>query len=300
MNGRGSPFSQTHSKSKIDSFEYWDFSFEDLGYEMKEAVDYIYQHDGKKVVYLDHSQGGMQILTALGDDRFKRDLESKIYRIYSVTPVLCVKGDRSMLSVAARFYSLQEASRSKLGMTNLGTTRFRRNFVRQIEEKVLNFICGIHHSVCFLGFWDTDMTNELNSMDKFGTFFTLNPTVAPLKGLIHFVQIGLDSNDQNCLARRYNYGKEQNIAKYGTEVSPVFNISSIKVPVRAYFGTNDRYYDGADIEDFAKLMSKVPDFSYQVKDKWAHRTFGFGTKSSEFYEDVCEDLNKTLSTSPLK
>ena len=42
MNGRGSPFSQTHSKSKIDSFEYWDFSFEDLGYEMKEAVDYIY------------------------------------------------------------------------------------------------------------------------------------------------------------------------------------------------------------------------------------------------------------------
>ena len=122
MNGRGSPFSQTHSKYKIDSFEYWDFSFEDLAYEMKEAVDYIYKHYGKKVVYLGQSQGGMQILTALGDDKFKRDLKSKIYLIYSITPVLCVKGDRSMLSVAARFYSLLEASRSKLGMTNLGTT----------------------------------------------------------------------------------------------------------------------------------------------------------------------------------
>ena len=47
-------------------------------------------------------------------------------------------------------------------------------------------------------------------------------------------------------------------------------------------------------------MSKVPDFSYQVKDKWAHQTFGFGSKSSDFYEDLSEDLNKTLSTSPLK
>ena len=158
----------------------------------------------------------------------------------------------------------------------------------------MNFVWGIHHKVCFWAFWGSDYSNSLNSMDQLGTFQSLHPSASPFKGILHFLQIGIDSSEKNCLVRRFNYGKQKNLLKYNTATPPSFNISSIAVPVRAYFGSEDKYYSMSDIQDFVKMMRNLPQFSYRVMDSWGHMSFAFGIDSMEFYEDVNKDLNTAI------
>ena len=55
LNGRGSALSHGHSKYTIHDSEYWDFTFEDVVYDIVALIDYIYELHQQKVVYIGHS-----------------------------------------------------------------------------------------------------------------------------------------------------------------------------------------------------------------------------------------------------
>lgn len=300
LNGRGSPMSQTHTKYDATSAEYWDFSLEDLAYDTIAAVDYIHARENKKVVYMGHSQGAVQILAALGDDRFKAHLKKKLYKVYPTAPVVCIKnGNAPMVLLGHKFIDFMHGLKD-YGVKVHGATKLKNNHYRSLMERLYNFICGLHQNICFWTFWGMDHSNEFNNMARYGTWANLHPSAAPHKGTLHFLQLANHSTEVNCNLRRFDYGPEENLRKYGSAIAPKFNISEIDVPMKVFFGTADKYYNETDIEDFKSLMKNVPEFETHVFKGWGHITFVLGLKSDDLYDLVAEDIKKRLKKHPLK
>ena len=55
QNFRGTKYSQQHVSLENTSFEYWDFSVEELGlYDTPAVIDVVYEHNGgEKIILLD-------------------------------------------------------------------------------------------------------------------------------------------------------------------------------------------------------------------------------------------------------
>jgi lysosomal acid lipase/cholesteryl ester hydrolase len=61
-----------------------------------------------------------------------------------------------------------------------------------------------------------------------------SPAGSSSGNLLHYSQ-GVNSG----LFRKYNYGKEGNLLRYGQETPPLYDISKITAPVALYWGQND-------------------------------------------------------------
>lgn len=55
-----------------------------------------------------------------------------------------------------------------------------------------------------------------------------------VKTLSHYAQFSTSGRFQ-----RFDYGKEENIVRYGTEKPPAYNISEITLPVHIFYGDKD-------------------------------------------------------------
>lgn len=70
--------------------EFWEFSFQDMKYDIKANLEYIHNKRGKKVHYIALSQGSVSMLAALSDP--DTDVSSVItpivHKYYCMAPVL--------------------------------------------------------------------------------------------------------------------------------------------------------------------------------------------------------------------
>ena len=68
-NNRGTYFGRRHQTLDPDNDnEFWNFSFVELGrYDVKGEIDYIRKQTGIKVGYIGHSQGTIQMFSALSE-----------------------------------------------------------------------------------------------------------------------------------------------------------------------------------------------------------------------------------------
>lgn len=294
LNGRGSPLSQGHTKYKIHESEYWDFTFEDLPYDMMALIDYMYETHQKKIVYVGHSQGGLMGLTALSDDRFKKHFAQRILKMYCLTPVVCMAGASALnLKLGKAIYGFAMGLNGKIPY--IGKTRLPENAWQAFKEVALNTICGLDYRVCFWGYWASDKSNKFNYMEGFGTWDRYHPTSVPFKGALHFLQIAYRAQTENCVVSRYDYGAAENLVKYGSASAPVYNFTDIAVPTKIYWGTEDRYFNPADTRYMDSLLEgKVPDYSSATREGWGHMSVTYGTHSETIFEEIVEDLKRYL------
>ncbi|VDK63690.1 unnamed protein product [Onchocerca ochengi] len=108
--------------------------------------------------------------------------------------------------------------------------------------------------------------------------------------IIHWIQMVNSGKMQ-----AYNYDSlEENQIHYGQDSPPIYNISSIDVPIYLYWSKNDWLADAADIEN--SLLSVLPNSSIkgrnQLKD-FNHLDFIWGLRvPAEIYHPVISIINK--------
>ena len=294
VNGRGTPLSLRHTRLTFRDKSFWDFSFEDLGYDLVATADFIWARHSRKLVYLGHSQGGTQMLTAMVDDRFRADLERRVEKNYIFAPVVCTRhGEAVLLKVINKIQGLGPFIRETLGFVNYGKYRLPDHPIDYFLEKALNTVCSFDKRLCFFAFGDTDKDNQLNDLDDFGTWNRYNPASAPIKGALHFSQNDLNSQVENCVVRRFDYlSDEKNIEKYQSEVPPAYDFTKIAIPTKVYFGTQDKYFSVQDAEDFKKIMKGNKYYEQEIMEGWAHMTFSNGITNNEFYTALHNDIVK--------
>ncbi|KAM3717723.1 Lipase lipl-1 [Dirofilaria immitis] len=112
--------------------------------------------------------------------------------------------------------------------------------------------------------------------------------------IIHWIQL---VNSQKIQAYNYDSVKENRL-HYGRDSPPIYNISSIHVPIYLYWSKNDWLASAADIEK--SLLSVLPKKSIRgrnVLKDFNHLDFIWGLRAShEIYHPIISIINKENDT----
>ena len=155
---------------------------------------------------------------------------------------------------------------------------------------MLNRLCGALEEACFWAFADTEGSNRLNNLARFGTWTRLHPASNPLKTMLHFGQVQQLSAERNCWVRRFDYGSaEANRARYGSAEPPSFDFEQVQLPLKAHFGSEDLLFGPADVADFKELFRAQPFVEVATLPGWGHVTFQLGVDLPEFFAELGED-----------
>ena len=299
VNGRGTPVSLHHEWLDFRDERYWDFSFEDLGADVLAAADHVFRAHGQKLLYVGHSQGANLMLTALASPRFRQRLEDRFFLAHLFAPVICQKHAKPPASWGFGFIeSARLHIRNRLGYATYGKGKVTDGFIQKAMEFLLNKLCKSHDDLCPWAFSNTERSNKQNNLEVFGTWNRYHPTSNPVKTMAHFGQIKQLSEARNCWVRRFDYGPEKNLEKYGSAEPPSFDFAQVRLPIAAYFGTEDLHFSQSDIEDFAALFRAQPNVAVVTMRDWGHVTFQVGVDLKEFFERLAETSLQQWRTEP--
>ncbi|KAH0951194.1 hypothetical protein HN011_008152 [Eciton burchellii] len=279
-NSRGTTNSKNHTTLSVQSSQFWDFSWHEMGiFDMPAMIDYVLAQTGQKqLFYIGFSQGTTQFWVLMS---LKPQYNEKIKLMSALAPVAYVghlDGLLRPLSVFAnfvkRFYKLigyfEILSNSPLEkyVTNLFC---REGTITQpFCEMIISLIGGFSYNV-----------DHVHLVD----YLQFAPAGCSWKQMFHYA-----INIQNEDFRFYDYDMLTNLRKYGQFVPPEYPLARITVPVIFYHSLNDFL---ATPEDVKILKEKLPNVleDYTLKGL-NHFDFVYGLHIRELvYDHLIEKMN---------
>ena len=96
-NNRGNKYSVRHETRDVNSEEYWDFSFDEMGmYDVPAMIQKIIDTTGfEKITYFGHSQGTSQMFVALSDDKTHAKINSQVDTFFALAPIIYIPNQES-------------------------------------------------------------------------------------------------------------------------------------------------------------------------------------------------------------
>ncbi|XP_070384306.1 gastric triacylglycerol lipase-like isoform X2 [Dermacentor albipictus] len=104
------------------------------------------------------------------------------------------------------------------------------------------------------------------------------PVGSSSQNLLHYAQVYRAKN-----LVRFDYGKEENMAKYGQADPPPYPLEKIRVPFAIYQGLGDIFADPQDVDDLAERLQDVLVLKQVMPDpQFGHLDFIFGYNATDF------------------
>ena len=275
-NSRGNKHSRQHKTLNPDKdTAFWDFSFFEMIEDYKANIEHIIQETGyKKIGVVGHSQGTSSMYSGLStQNEWFEERVSIFIALGSVSRLDHMT--TQLLKYLIEFPIVLETVK-KLGINEM----FPYNW---IVQPVFKTLCGLLPKVWMFGnklIADADPT--VDDVESSRVYFGHFPAGTSTKCLEHYSQLYLAKKFQ-----QFDYGKTENMKRYGSEVPPEFNLKNIKVPIAKFTGDSDEL---GDVEDNRWLSEQIS--HTLVFDKiyeYGHLTFFIG-------KDMCylDDLKKVL------
>lgn len=104
-NNRGNDYSDKHKRLNINSSEYWDFSFHEVGYyDLSAKIDYILKVTNySSLFYIGHSLGTTDLLVLLS---MKPEYNRKIKQAHFMSPVAFMAHPHPLMQMMAPTFSV--------------------------------------------------------------------------------------------------------------------------------------------------------------------------------------------------
>ena len=281
-NSRGNKYCKMHEKFDDKSFEFWQFSFNELGlYDVPAIIKYIREvnKSGEKIIYFGHSQGTSLMFSGLAQkfDFYKENLKlfvalAPVARLSNLASTLL-----SILSTISAHKMMKKAKVYEMCPNTDGTKKLI-NFMEKHANGLTNF---------FLGLISDSQSKECNDQNSLAVYLKHYPCGCSLKCLIHFVQI--------IKAKKFiyfDYKKEANWAIYHQKKPPEYDLSVIKdFPIMLIGGEKDKL---ASPNDVKWLNDELKDnvIYYKIIPKMGHLSFMCAKDFSWFDEPLKIILNE--------
>lgn len=295
---RGTPLCTERVEAKKDEHvgtsAYWDFDTQDLPFDFLAVLEFINKDQGKKAMYVGHSQGGMGMIFGLADPKFKDKLKSLITKFYGLAPVICVANhEMKVLKFAKSFDWGISLLRSYLGFNKLGSTEFKVNSLRKTIARGINWGCAFSPWICqkFIQ-TDGDATMENIDFSVLGTFRMFSGNAFPSKSVLLFNQMIQKQIETNsCIIPKFDYGSEsENLNKYGSKLPPELKVSSLNLPSQFLFAESDLFTVPSDIFIFHSLFKENQQVSLPpALPLFGHMGFILGRHKAGVYEGIHRD-----------
>jgi len=265
-NFRGNTYSKRHIEYDpvLHKREFWSHSWHELGYyDVAANIDYALAVTGQEsLYYVGHSMGTTSIWVLLSE---RPEYNAKIRLFSALAPVAFTEHMTSPLRLIAPFSDSLEWILEFLGlyeflpssglMDLLGKTLCR-------ETSPVQFVCS---NVLFLiAGYNFDQIDPLLLSIVMGH----SPAGSASGNVLHY---GQGINSQNF--RKYDYGKAENLIRYGQEIPPEYDWSKITAKVALYWGANDWLAAPADAYRIAERIPNLVRFYRVNHNNFNHMDF---------------------------
>ncbi|XP_045480546.1 lipase 3-like [Harmonia axyridis] len=281
-NARGNHYSIGHTKLKLDSEQFWNFSWHEMGvYDLPAVIQFISTTTGKggEILYVGHSMGTTMFYVF---SSLRPEIAKLVKLMVSLAPVAYMKNVRSPIRYLTPFICEEEWIAKHLGI---------KQFLPDNKiMKLLNYECEItdggkicENLIFLLCGADKDEYNE----DIMPVVLQHIPAGSSTKTVLHYGQeIKFDGNFQ-----QYDYGIEGNLKQYGTKTPPLYDLTKIEVPMYLMYSTNDFFASPIDVLRMSKQLTNLVGMYLIPLKKFNHVDFLFG---KDAFKVVYEPLVKVL------
>lgn len=302
-NNRGNKYSRRSSPDFMNNGhgqyeKFFDYSFQEMGiYDQTAVYKYLAKLYSEKpqleVTFIGNSQGTAQMFAGLSDDESSEFLSKHTKRFIAVAPVVFLNHSPSYaLQAVGKAISqnspLIEKNNSMLGMIEFARSpcvtqknTFIKNLAHMfchIDHSLTNWICGNIVPGMPMNLKINDLMDD---MDKLLNHY---PSGSSIKTLLHFGQM-INIPKEKFIFPKYDYGKEQNLVKYGQEGVPVWDLSKINVEVALITGTEDMLANKVDVSELFKRLPSDKTTLHWI-DGWDHYTNIFPRDPKPFFEVI--------------
>ncbi|XP_043497848.1 lipase 3-like [Polistes fuscatus] len=248
-NARGNAYSKKHKIYTPKNREFWDFSYHEVGYyDIPAIIDYVLEKTAHSVLsYIGYSQGTTAFYV-MGSER--PEYNAKVKVMVSLAPIAFLYNQQSpLLKLVVHFYNLVEWGSSYCNIHQWFPhsklqARAVSTIIRNAPPVLTNSFCNCwFHVIAGFG------SNQLDK-DMFPLIFGHFPAGVSAKQIIHYSQ-GIVTGS----FRKFDYGINQNLKRYGSTQPPKYNLKKVNVPVAIFYGENDSLTHYLDVQ---KIIDELP------------------------------------------
>jgi pimeloyl-ACP methyl ester carboxylesterase len=272
----------------VDLDAFWDYSYTDRYPDDKANIKFILEKTGQsKLAFIGHSEGASTMIAALTTQEAEW-FKQRVSILIALAPVSRME---NMKSTLLRVLGANDFA--------IGLVRFfgvKEWFYPNIYTRTLfNNICNYVPQICEFNLkYITDGDPTLNDRNSFRIYMGHFPGGLSVRTLDHELQI--------FRAKRYQYydfGKDGNLEKYGTETPPEIEVSKIQgMPIAMLIGDQDLLGDVKDNEWLRDRLGRNVVF-YKVYNL-GNSSFYVAKDIETYLKDVVDLLRKYTNKSFLK
>ena len=267
-NSRGNKYCKSHEKYNSQNYEFWQFSFNEMGlYDIPAVIKYIKEKNksNEKIIYFGHSQGTTSMFSGLIQkyDFYKENIKLFV----ALAPIARLNHLDKLLN---QIELLEICPNSE------GTQKVL-NFMDKYANGLTNFVLGL------ISDEDSKQCNDKNAMSVYLNHY---PCGCSLKCLIHFIQI-----IENKKFIFFDYQKEANFHIYNQITPPEYDFSKIKdLPIILIGGENDKLSTREDIKWLVNELNENVIYA-KIVENMGHLSFLIG-KDFTWFNDVLKIIIK--------
>ncbi|CAH0386150.1 unnamed protein product [Bemisia tabaci] len=282
---RGNTYSRNHTTLTPEQPLFWNFSFHEMGViDTAEIIDFILAKTGQpSLIHIGHSMG-TTVFYILGAVRPEYNERVRIH--ISLAPVCYLK--HMKLNPLLRPFAQNAQTILKLARTAGMFELLPR--VPEFSKMLYTSIQKPNIQKLFLQAFFGLLGSDYDHVNKthVPTFVSHCPASSSVKTLQHFAQILL--RDEFAW---YSYGPEKNLQRYGSEVSPLYNLSAITTKISFHYSYNDYASHPTDVLRLAKIVPNVVGM-YPIRFKqFNHVDYLWATDSRKlFMDDIITMIQK--------
>lgn len=271
INCRGEPLSNFHKTLTTTDTEFWNWTFDEIGrYDLSATIDYILNKTQlPKIGMLTTSRGftSSAILLSL-----RPEYNDKVNILLGYAPVANLTHFTSPARFIAPFAGSIKAVNDFFTRGGfLVQTPAQRNLIATVCNSPLRDICYAPLAAIF------GINPKQLNKTRIPVYVANNPVGTSSQELIHYAQVYKKKNFV-----RYDYGKEENQARYGQETPPEYPLENIRVPFAVFKGRADKFADPQDVEDLMTRLRDVIVTDYEVPDpQFGHLDFIFAFNAAD-------------------
>ena len=275
-NSRGNKYCKEHEKYDNKSFEFWQFSFHEMGlYDIPAVINFInsINKSGEKIIYFGHSQGTSLMFSGLTQkfDFYKNNIKlfvalAPVARLANIgSKILSILSKISIHKLVSKIKIYEMAPSTKTSMRLM-------NFMENHASSLTNF---------FIDLISDSNSKDNNNQNAIAVYFKHYPCGSSLKCLIHFIHIIKSKK-----FIYYDYKKEANFALYHQAEPPEYDLSVIKdFPIMLIGGELDKLGTPEDIKWLNDELAKNNNvIYYKIVPNMGHLTFLIAKDFSWFDE----------------
>ncbi len=276
-NSRGNKHSKLHKEFSPTSYEFWSYSFHEMGYyDIPAIIDHIYLKNSSamthKLIYIGHSQGTCMLFSGL--TLRPQYYKEKLKLFIALAPVARISNMQSTFLKSLETLQVDKFMSSTGQYELFPDNSYNNSSFQSLISK--SFPSLSHLAIDLI----SDNNSEVNN-NPLDVYLSHYPSGTSLKSMLHFLQNLKSGGFYN-----YDYKREANMFIYG-QVTPLeYDLSKIPddLPIMMIAGKEDKL---ATITDVKWLKSKIKKnvVFYEEKENMGHISFLMG-KDLVWFGDV--------------